>query len=109
MTRWNSPTRPAQWIAPLPISAAHADDDGIVCLPAVRGEKPAHERLLALLIDAWETVTPGSWKAFHSRQTARRRRLRRQEHWTSGCARSSSNSTPSASTTVPSSGMSGTA
>ena len=41
----------------------HADDDGLVCLPAVRGEKPAHERLLALLIDAWETVTPGSWKA----------------------------------------------
>jgi len=41
----------------------HADDDGLVCLPAVRGEKPAHERLLALLIAAWETVTPGSWKA----------------------------------------------
>ena len=39
----------------------HVDDDGIVCLSAVRGEQPAHERLLALLIDAWETVTPGSW------------------------------------------------
>ena len=51
------------WIAQTDQLAAHADDDGIVCLPAVRGEKPAHERLLALLIDAWETVTPGSWKA----------------------------------------------
>ena len=52
-----------QWISQTDKLAAHADDDGIVCLPAVRGEKPAHERLLALLIDAWETVTPGSWKA----------------------------------------------
>jgi hypothetical protein len=52
-----------EWIAQTDKLAAHADDDGIVCLPAVRGEKPAHERLLALLIDAWETVTPGSWKA----------------------------------------------
>lgn len=52
-----------QWIAHTDKLAAHADDDGIVCLPAVRGEKPAHERLLALLIDAWEIVTPGSWKA----------------------------------------------
>ncbi|MCK2088040.1 BREX-1 system adenine-specific DNA-methyltransferase PglX [Thauera aromatica] len=52
-----------QWIAHTDKLAAHADDDGIVCLPAVRGEKPAFERLLALLIDAWETVTPGSWKA----------------------------------------------
>jgi hypothetical protein len=40
----------------------HTDDDGIVCLPAVRGEPPAHERLLKLLIAAWETVQPGSWK-----------------------------------------------
>ncbi|WP_407278227.1 DNA methyltransferase [Aromatoleum evansii] len=51
------------WIAHTEKLAPHADDDGIVCLPAVRGEKPAHERLLALLIDAWETVTPGSWRA----------------------------------------------
>jgi hypothetical protein len=50
------------WIVRCPSLAAHVDDDGIVCLPAVRGEKPAHERLLALLIDAWETVYPGSWK-----------------------------------------------
>lgn len=30
-----------------------ADDDGIACLPPVRGEKPAAERLLDLLIAAW--------------------------------------------------------
>jgi hypothetical protein len=50
------------WVSRCQALAAHADDDGIVCLSAVRGEKPAHERLLALLIDAWETVEPRSWK-----------------------------------------------
>ena len=49
------------WISRSQLLARHVDDDGIVCLQAVRGEQPAHERLLALLIDAWETVTPGSW------------------------------------------------
>jgi hypothetical protein len=49
------------WIARCAPLAKHTDDDGIVCLQPVRGEKPAYERLLALLIDAWETVTPGSW------------------------------------------------
>lgn len=49
------------WISRSNLLARHADDDGIVCLQAVRGEQPGHERLLALLIDAWETVTPGSW------------------------------------------------
>ena len=49
------------WIARCAPLAKHTDDDGIVCLPAVRGEQPAHERLLALLIDAWETAAPGSW------------------------------------------------
>jgi len=49
------------WIARCKPLVKHVDDDGIVCLPAVRGEQPAHDRLLALLIDAWETVTPGSW------------------------------------------------
>lgn len=33
-----------------------ADDDGIVCIPAVRGERPAHERLLQLLHTAY-----GDW------------------------------------------------
>lgn len=49
------------WISRSKLLARHVDDDGIVCLQAVRGEQPAHERLLALLIDAWETVTPDSW------------------------------------------------
>ena len=42
---------------------AHADEDGIVCIPSVRGESPARERLVALLAaaygDAWnEGVLP---------------------------------------------------
>ena len=50
------------WIARCEQLAEHTDDDGIVCLPSVRGEAPAHDRLLELLIAAWETVQPGSWK-----------------------------------------------
>lgn len=50
------------WIACCDQLAEHTDDDGIVCLPSVRGEAPAHDRLLKLLIAAWETVQPGSWK-----------------------------------------------
>ncbi len=49
------------WTSRSRLLARHVDDDGIVCLPAVRGEQPASERLLALLIDAWETANPGSW------------------------------------------------
>lgn len=30
-----------------------ADDDGIVCVPAVRGERPAYERVLQMLQAAW--------------------------------------------------------
>lgn len=51
------------WISRCSALHSHVDDDGIVCLSPVRGEKAAHERLLALLIDSWETVDPGSWKA----------------------------------------------
>jgi hypothetical protein len=50
------------WIARCAQLAEHTDDDGIVCLPSVRGEAPAHDRLLKLLIAAWETVQAGSWK-----------------------------------------------
>ncbi len=50
------------WIACCEKLAEHTDDDGIVCLPSVRGEAPAHDRLLKLLIAAWETVQPGSWR-----------------------------------------------
>ena len=52
-----------KWVACCQSLNSHVDDDGIVCLSPVRGEKAAHERLLALLIDSWETVEPGSWKA----------------------------------------------
>ncbi|MDD5298210.1 MAG: N-6 DNA methylase [Rhodocyclaceae bacterium] len=41
------------WIAESAKLAALADDDGIACIPPVRGEKPAAERLLDLLIAAW--------------------------------------------------------
>lgn len=50
------------WIAKCEELAEHVDDDGIVCLPSVRGEPAAHDRLLKILIAAWETVQPGSWK-----------------------------------------------
>jgi hypothetical protein len=50
------------WIAHCDKLAEHTDDDGIVCLPSVRGEPAAHDRLLKLLIASWETVQPGSWK-----------------------------------------------
>ena len=49
------------WAAQARALAGHADRDGIVCLPAVRGERPAHERLLALLGDAYERAAPGAW------------------------------------------------
>ncbi|MGL5215516.1 MAG: Eco57I restriction-modification methylase domain-containing protein [Aeromonas hydrophila] len=38
---------------------AFADEDGIVCLPAVRGEAPAHSRLEKLLVAAYED----DWKS----------------------------------------------
>ncbi len=41
------------WIAESAKLAPLADDDGIACLPPVRGEKSAAERLLDLLIAAW--------------------------------------------------------
>jgi hypothetical protein len=68
--RWPAETDPEMeladeartWIAHCDKLAEHTDDDGIVCLPSVRGEPAAHDRLLKLLITAWETVQPGSWK-----------------------------------------------
>lgn len=41
------------WLGESDKLLAHADDDGIVCLPAVRGEKAADIRLEALLQDAY--------------------------------------------------------
>lgn len=49
------------WITQCKKLEDHTDDDGIVCLPSVRGEPAAHDRLLQLLISAWESVEPGSW------------------------------------------------
>src|SRR5699024_7789568 len=49
------------WVERCKALAKHADDDGIVCLAAVRGETPAHQRVEALLETAygqrWTTHT----------------------------------------------------
>lgn len=41
------------WVSRAKLLSKHADDDGIVCIPAVKGEKPAADRLLTLLADAF--------------------------------------------------------
>lgn len=41
------------WIARSALLSKHVDEDGIVCIPAVKGEKPAADRLLSLLADAF--------------------------------------------------------
>ncbi len=41
------------WVKKSEALLAHADDDGIVCIPAVRGEKPAADRLRELLAAAY--------------------------------------------------------
>ena len=51
-----------EWIAHCAALSEQIDDDGIICMPSVRGEPAAHDRLLKLLITAWEAVEPGSWK-----------------------------------------------
>lgn len=45
------------WVERCKALAKHADDDGIVCLAAVRGEAPAHQRIEALL----ETAYGSQW------------------------------------------------
>jgi hypothetical protein len=42
-----------EWIARAAELNHHADDDGIVCIPAVQGERKAVDRLRDLLVDAW--------------------------------------------------------
>ncbi len=42
-----------EWVERCEELLGHADDDGIVCLPAVRGERRAVDRLEALLADAY--------------------------------------------------------
>ena len=41
------------WVEKTTALHPFADADGIVCIPSVRGERPAHERLLQLLHAAW--------------------------------------------------------
>ncbi|MGZ7455713.1 Eco57I restriction-modification methylase domain-containing protein [Pseudomonas sp. Ma2-10] len=65
--RWPAELDPAmelsaeqrKWVQRCQALDAYADDDGIVCLPAVRGEKAADQRVEALLQaaygDAWTT------------------------------------------------------
>jgi len=65
--RWPAETDPLMELSDeargLTVSSAmlssHADDDGIVCIPSVKGELPAADRLLTLLADAFgEEWTP---------------------------------------------------
>lgn len=50
-----------QWVTRCEALGGYADEDGIVCLPAVRGEAPAADRLLNLLAaaygEAWSNDT----------------------------------------------------
>ncbi|GHC16759.1 hypothetical protein GCM10010082_04650 [Kushneria pakistanensis] len=52
-----------EWVRRCEALLGHADRDGIVCLPAVRGERRAVDRLEALLADAygdkWSSTTRG--------------------------------------------------
>ena len=52
-----------EWVKRCEVLLSHADRDGIVCLPAVRGERRAVDRLEALLADAygdqWSATTRG--------------------------------------------------
>jgi len=40
----------------------HILDDGVLCIPPIRGEKSAADRIIALLIEVWELSASGSWK-----------------------------------------------
>ena len=46
---WNSPTRLVSWVEQAMALHPFEDKDGIVCIPSVARERPAHERLLQLL------------------------------------------------------------
>ena len=41
------------WIQKCEVLSSYVDDDGIVCLPPIRGEKSAEQRLVALLMAAY--------------------------------------------------------
>jgi hypothetical protein len=49
------------WVESCKRLAKHSKQDGIVCLHSVRGELPAHDQLLALLVESWESIQSNSW------------------------------------------------
>ena len=81
-----------------------ADEDGIVCLSATKGEAPAAERLRELLARAWGK----DWSAAILEELLRRGVIA-AERWTTGCATGFSSSTARCSIIDRSSGTSGTA
>jgi hypothetical protein len=52
-TSMNLSDKARKWSDRCKALASHADDDGIACLPSVRGEPAAHQRLSKLLISAF--------------------------------------------------------
>ena len=42
-----------EWVEKVKILYTFADEDGIVCIPSVRGKRPSHERVLQILMAAW--------------------------------------------------------
>ncbi|MCY4268704.1 MAG: SAM-dependent DNA methyltransferase [Gammaproteobacteria bacterium] len=48
-----------EWVNRCNDLASHADEDGIVCIPPLRGEAAAHDRLLNLLIAAYGDTWSG--------------------------------------------------
>ena len=53
MPIWNWPTEQREWVRRSELLRSYADKDGIVCIPSVRGEPPAWERLLRLVSAAF--------------------------------------------------------
>ena len=92
------------WVEKSEILQAHADRDGIVCIPAVRGERPAAERFLDIL----RTAYGRSGRTRCCTSCSPRPAAGPAPRSTIGCATDSSSSTASASTTGRSSGTSGT-
>ena len=53
---WNWPRNNSEWVRRCEALAAYADEDGIVCIPSVRGELTAGDRLLQLLAASFGTA-----------------------------------------------------
>ena len=81
------------------------DEDGIVCIPSVRGEQPAADRLRELLL---QRLRQGM-ESGQAGRIAGCRGFRRVARWRTGCATDSSSSTASSSITARSSGRFGMA